>query len=91
MLAAATVRLVDDLAEARGPLLVASDLDGTLAPIVPAAADARVPGAMLDAVARLARVARVAVITGRDLNTARRMLPCEDVIIFGSHGLESSV
>ncbi len=31
------------LAAARGPLLVATDLDGTLAPIVPLASEARVP------------------------------------------------
>jgi trehalose 6-phosphate phosphatase len=39
---------------------------------------------------RLSQTARVAVITGRDLNTARRILPVEGVLVVGSHGLEAS-
>lgn len=79
-----------DIAHARGPLLIATDLDGTLAPIVDDPANAHVPEGALAILDRLSAVARVAVITGRDLNTARRMVPCEDVIIIGSHGLEPS-
>ncbi len=79
------------LANGPGPLLIATDLDGTLAPIVERASEARVPSATLAVLDRLAVVARVAVITGRDLNTARRMVPCEGVIVVGSHGLEVSL
>lgn len=79
-----------ELAAARGPLLIATDLDGTLAPIVANASQARVPPAALAALDRLAGVAKVAVITGRDLNTARRMVTGENVVIIGSHGLEAS-
>ena len=43
------------LARAPGPLLIASDLDGTLAPIVAHPEDARVPPATLAALERLAR------------------------------------
>jgi trehalose 6-phosphate phosphatase len=32
----------------------------------------------------------VAVITGRDLNTSRRLEPNEDIAVVGSHGLEGS-
>jgi trehalose 6-phosphate phosphatase len=78
------------LAAARGPLLVATDLDGTLAPIVPHASEARVPPGALAVMERLTGAARVAVITGRDLNTARRMVPVEGVVVVGSHGLEAS-
>jgi trehalose 6-phosphate phosphatase len=78
------------LAAARGPLLIATDLDGTLAPIVVSASEARPPAATLAVLDRLATVAKVAVITGRDLNTARRMVPCDGVIVIGSHGLEPS-
>lgn len=78
------------LANARGPLLIATDLDGTLAPIVEHAADARVPPGTLAVLDRLATVAKVAVVTGRDLNTARRIVPCEGVLVIGSHGLEPS-
>lgn len=77
-------------AAARGPLLVATDLDGTLAPIVAHASDARVPPGTLAVLERLSNAAKVAVITGRDLNTARRMVPVEGVVVVGSHGLEAS-
>jgi trehalose 6-phosphate phosphatase len=90
MLSLAAIEQFRALAAARGPLMVATDLDGTLAPIVPNAADARVPAATLAVLDRLASGAKVAVITGRDLNTARRMIPCEEVIVIGSHGLEAT-
>lgn len=91
MLTLAAIEQLRALAAARGPLLIATDLDGTLAPIVRHAAEARVPAATLAVLDRLATVSRVAVITGRDLNTARRMVPCEGVVVIGSHGLEASV
>lgn len=78
------------LATARGPLLIATDLDGTLAPIVQQASMARVPASTLAVLERLSVHARVAVITGRDLNTARRMVPVEGVVVVGSHGLEAT-
>lgn len=90
MLSLASIDLFRGLAAARGPLLIASDLDGTLAPIVEHAADARVPPGTLAVLDRLATKVRVAVITGRDLNTARRMVPCDGVVVIGSHGLEPS-
>lgn len=90
MLTLAAIEQLRALAAARGPLLIATDLDGTLSPIIEHAADARVPAATLAVVERLTSAARVAVITGRDLNTARRMVPVNDVIIIGSHGLEAS-
>jgi len=81
------------VANAPGPLLVATDLDGTLAPIVEKAGDARVPPGALAVLDRLAsaETVRVAVVTGRDLNTARRMVPCDGVVVAGSHGLESTL
>lgn len=78
------------LAAAPGPLLLASDLDGTIAPIVERASTARVPAPTLAVLERLSGAATVAIITGRDLNTARRMVPVEGVIVVGSHGLEAS-
>jgi trehalose-phosphatase len=90
MLSLAAIEQFRALAAARGPLLIATDLDGTLAPIVEHAADARVPPGTLAVLDRLATVAKVAVITGRDLNTARRMVPVEGVVVVGSHGLEAS-
>ena len=85
------VRTIHELAAARGPLMVATDLDGTMAPIVRRAADARVPAETLAVLERLTKAARVAVITGRDLNTARRLVPHDAIVIVGSHGLEASL
>jgi len=90
MLTLAAIEQLRALASARGPLLIASDLDGTLAPIVPHASQARVPATTLAVLDRLASKAKVAVITGRDLNTARRMVPVTGVAVVGSHGLEAS-
>jgi trehalose 6-phosphate phosphatase len=90
MLSAETHTRIAALVDARGPLLVTTDLDGTLAPIVERPGDARVPAETLAVLDRLATKLRLAVITGRDLNTARRLVPCEGVTIIGSHGLEAS-
>lgn len=80
-------------ANASGPLLIATDLDGTLAPIVERASEAQVPSSVLAVLDRLGAAdgVKVAVITGRDLNTARRMVPCEGILVVGSHGLESTL
>lgn len=90
MLNTDAMRVLRRFTEGPEPRLVATDLDGTLAPIVDRPQDARVPPATLAVLDRLATVVSVAVITGRDLNTARRMVPCEGVIVVGSHGLEAS-
>ncbi len=90
MLTLAAIEQLRALATARGPLMLVSDLDGTLAPIVEHAADARVPAPTLSVLDRLSNGAKVAIITGRDLNTARRMVPVRGVIVVGSHGLEAS-
>ena len=83
-------RRLRELARGPAPLLVASDLDGTLAPIVPNPEDARVPPATLAALERLAGAAHVAVVTGRDLATARALAPVPGVEFVASHGHEAS-
>jgi trehalose 6-phosphate phosphatase len=90
MLSAEVTARLRDIAHARGPLLIATDLDGTLAPIVEDPGAAHVPEQTLAVLDRLSTACRVAVITGRDLNTARRMVPADNVTIIGSHGLEPS-
>lgn len=87
---AALTRRLRELARGPAPLLVASDLDGTLAPIVPRPEDARVSPATLTALERLATVAHVAVVTGRDLATARALAPVPGVEFVASHGHEAS-
>lgn len=59
------------------PLLIALDVDGTLAPIAPDPAAARVPLATRVLLRRLigTRGVRVALVTGRDATSLRRILP----------------
>ena len=86
----ALARRLRELVRGPAPLLVASDLDGTLAPIVPRAEDARVPPATLAALERLAGAVHVAVVTGRDLATARALAPVTGIEFVASHGHEAS-
>jgi len=65
------------------------DVDGTLAPIVERAEDARVPDETRTEVARLAgRYALVACGSGRPGAEVERMLDVPGVAIVGEHGLE---
>ncbi len=91
MLDERAVTCIRQLAEGPGPLLIATDLDGTLTPIVPRPVDARLLPETLVLLERLAKTSRVAIITGRDLNTTRRMVPMDSIIVIGSHGFESTV
>lgn len=70
------------------PLVLAFDVDGTLAPIVRDAAEARVPVTLQRGLRRLARVPGVhpAVITGRDWPSLRRMLPLTGMYRAVEHG-----
>jgi trehalose 6-phosphate phosphatase len=72
---------------ARAPLFT-FDIDGTLAPIAARPGDARIPDALQDALVELARRARVAVLTGRGRDDARRMLAFEPAYLLGNHGIE---
>ncbi|MDE2670799.1 MAG: trehalose-phosphatase [Chloroflexota bacterium] len=87
---AALTQRLRELAGGPAPLLVASDLDGTLAPIVQRPEDARVSPATLTALERLGMVAHVAIVTGRDLATARALAPVPGVEFVASHGHEAS-
>jgi trehalose 6-phosphate phosphatase len=71
------------------PAGLATDFDGTLAPIVDdPAAVAAVPGAReaLDALA--SRLAVVALVTGRGARDARQLVGTDRVAIAGNHGVE---
>jgi trehalose 6-phosphate phosphatase len=70
------------------PLGFLSDVDGTLAPIVPKPEDARVPDATRALLQQLtAKGVKVALITGRRLSTARRTVGLDDVIYAAQYGL----
>ena len=69
------MNLVDDLLALDRPLLVALDVDGTIAPIVPDPDKAAIPDDTLAALKALASVPSIALalITGRDLDSLSRM------------------
>ena len=85
MLAEALTPITDD-PSAAGIFL---DVDGTLAPIVERAEDARVPDRTKRALERLAdRYACVACVSGRAALDARRLVGVDRITYAGSHGAE---
>jgi trehalose 6-phosphate phosphatase len=88
---------VDELVAALRPhldgALVATDFDGTLAPLVPDPEDSRPAPGAVEALARLARRgAQIAVVTGRDARTVVRLGGVDvipGVVVAGLYGLET--
>jgi trehalose 6-phosphate phosphatase len=84
------------LADALGPLradparaAILFDIDGTLAPIVEHAADARVPERTRQLLAEIARrYGVVACVSGRRASEARAMVAIGAISYLGSHGAE---
>jgi trehalose 6-phosphate phosphatase len=75
------------LREAGGrPLLVASDFDGTLAEITPTPAESRLRDDCRAALEALARRARVAILSGRELSSLTARCGLEGVALAGEHG-----
>jgi len=72
------------------PLLVALDIDGTLAPIAPTPDAAAVPVATRAAIARLVVLTgvHVALVTGRAAADGKRMVGLDNTWIIGNHGFE---
>jgi len=72
------------------PLAVMLDIDGTLAPIAPTPDAAVVPPETRDAVRQLVEMSgvHVALVTGRSVADALRMIRVEGAWIVGNHGLE---
>lgn len=68
--------------------LLAFDIDGTLAPIVERPDEARLPDDVQSCLAALAQRFEVAIITGRAVDDARRMLSFEPRYLIGNHGVE---
>ena len=74
------------------PLAVFSDIDGTLAPIVPDPQDARVTDRARESLRDLMALGvGVGLITGRDLAKAREMTGLPDVWYAANHGLTLSI
>ena len=76
-------------------VLVATDFDGVLAPLVDDPADSRPIDGSVALLERLARAGTpAALVSGRDLASLRAVAgvePASPVILIGSHGAESSV
>lgn len=72
------------------PLLIALDIDGTLAPIASTPAGAAVPEATLQTLRRLTalRGVQVAFVTGRSAPDGRRMVDLPRTRVIGNHGIE---
>jgi trehalose-phosphatase len=72
------------------PLALMFDIDGTLAPIAPTPDAAVVPPETRDVLRQLAELpeVQVALVSGRSVADALRMLHVERVWIVGNHGLE---
>jgi len=68
---------------------VLTDVDGTLAPIVPRPEEAAVPARASEALRRLsARYGLVGCVSGRRAEEARRLVGVEGIAYAGNHGLE---
>jgi len=68
--------------------LLAFDVDGTLAPIVARPWDARIPPDLQRRLAAFTKKSTVAIITGRGVADARRMLEFNPAYLIGNHGCE---
>ena len=70
------------------PLAVFLDFDGTLAPIADRPADARMSGAMRDALGKLARRCPVAILSGRDREDLEQRVGLPGLYYAGNHGFD---
>ena len=70
------------------PSVLVFDLDGTLAPLVPHFADAKVPLRMTGQLMSLSRLWPIAVVTGRSVKDAQGRLGFTPDYLFGNHGAE---
>src|SRR5215212_4395038 len=75
--------------EEPGSLALLTDIDGTLAPIVPTPDMSEISDEIRDSLQRLSRECLlVAAISGRQTEDALGLLRLEDVVYFGNHGFE---
>jgi trehalose 6-phosphate phosphatase len=74
----------------RSPLLVALDIDGTLAPIAPTPSAAAIPAETRRTLERLARAhdVHLAFVTGRAARDGQRLVDVPDSWTIGNHGIE---
>jgi len=72
------------------PLSILLDIDGTLAPIAPRPDQAKVPAETCRALETLIAIpdAHVAIVTGRSVADARRIVALKGLGVIGNHGFE---
>ncbi|MBA2345568.1 MAG: trehalose-phosphatase [Rubrobacter sp.] len=72
-----------------GSSAILTDIDGTLAPIVPTPDMSEVPADLKEILGRLSgEYLLVAGISGRKSEDARKLIGLEDIVYFGNHGFE---
>lgn len=86
LLSPAGLRSIQNLASL--PSVLIFDLDGTLAPLVPHFADAKVPLRTAMQLVNLLRLWPIAVVTGRSVKDAQGRLGFTPDYLFGNHGAE---
>jgi trehalose-phosphatase len=80
---------LEDWARDPSTVAISTDIDGTLAPIVPTPDEAEVPEELKELLRRLSRQYRVvAGVSGRAAEDALRLLSLEKVVYYGNHGFE---
>ncbi len=75
---------------AQRPLGLAFDIDGTLSPIAPTSAQARIEPGVVSLLERAREHAHVAIMTGRAIDDGAAMINVDGLIYIGTHGLEWS-
>ncbi len=84
-----TLQLLRTWREAPGSVAILTDIDGTLAPIVPTPDMSEVPTELKELLRRLSeRYLLVAGISGRKTEDAFDLVGLADVVYFGNHGFE---
>ncbi|HLZ56824.1 MAG TPA: trehalose-phosphatase, partial [Ktedonosporobacter sp.] len=72
---------------AQKPLGLAFDFDGTLSPIAPTPEEARLYPGVADLLHRAQKHARVAILTGREIEDGARKINLDGLTYIGEHGL----
>ena len=79
---------VPEIAGRRGRAAVFLDYDGTLTPIVSQPENAWLADSMRQTLQELATRARVAILSGRDLDDVRHRVEIDSIVYAGSHGFD---
>ena len=79
--------MIANVLQAR-PLGLAFDIDGTLSPIAPTPGEARLYPGIAALLEKARAYARIAIMTGRSLESGAAMVDIEGITYIGTHGVE---